>query len=784
MSTSSKPVDEAASQAGTAASATATASAAPTVAVTVTATAPETEATSRPDAAPATNDQPNEPETIATPARRSPSKVERTQSSMGDGKRVYDIPTLMSIGRRLGSKSDPVVLNLMPDGATATSPAVPAGRRRGESVLKEKSLNRHSRGCSGSSTGSSTYQDNVRRASHRVPSRQPSHPPHGTLAQSNAGFAKFLKEHTSPKHQRVTAGGRIVPFEIDMKAAAPEFLLPGRKRDEGSSRARSQSASGPRFPPPKGGPSRPRPGQERTITPDSNAFRPKAIPVGGSSAYDSTTPAQAAVHSQAGSKAQPSTPGHAQAQSQGQGRARTMTFPNPAAPLFQPSSESSQAASAFGVGGSSGIANGNEQPTWPVGTSFAGMSQPPPPPIIPTMYNINPPNCTAPLAGMGVPALYGVPPGPPMLPAVMPTAGTTLPAPPLLQPWASQQALEEATKEYDNLNKELEDLDRYLAIRFQIDPTAKRILVEQRMELVEKKNAARAARDWIEQTLEISAKHGAPTTTGDQQISPQMSQPPAPPPPDTLHTAAQGPVSPVASWLPGFMPNGLGPFPSPNGFVPSVPTPNMFLHPYQPLAPTYPAFAGFAPPLSPLALDGKQCVVKGPEATDALTAAVPPFAVPPGQLAAVDHEKPWERSPENAPPEIMHVYRNLEDAVRRGADLEPHLQQLSQAIATLKHKQSVIQRQRTASRDIAKDCIATAPPPPGPRHAGEEQKAPPLSRADNKEKVQSEAPSRKPSGSHSIEHKRRFRGRKRIAAKQEGSQASRSGNRQYRCIWV
>lgn len=27
---------------------------------------------------------------------------------------------------------------------------------------------------------------------------------------SEVGFARFLKEHTSPKHQRVTAGGRIM----------------------------------------------------------------------------------------------------------------------------------------------------------------------------------------------------------------------------------------------------------------------------------------------------------------------------------------------------------------------------------------------------------------------------------------------------------------------------------------------------------------------------------------------------------------------------------------------
>ncbi|CAG8909266.1 unnamed protein product [Penicillium egyptiacum] len=47
------------------------------------------------------------------------------------------------------------------------------------------------------------------------------------FSTSDAGFAQFLKKHTSPKHQRVTAGGRIVPMEpprpphLDGSSAAP-----------------------------------------------------------------------------------------------------------------------------------------------------------------------------------------------------------------------------------------------------------------------------------------------------------------------------------------------------------------------------------------------------------------------------------------------------------------------------------------------------------------------------------------------------------------------------------
>ena len=55
------------------------------------------------------------------------------------------------------------------------------------------------------------------------PQRQPYNAPEDGLAQRHAGFAKFLKEHASPTHHRVTAGGRIVPMETN--PAPPQFKL-------------------------------------------------------------------------------------------------------------------------------------------------------------------------------------------------------------------------------------------------------------------------------------------------------------------------------------------------------------------------------------------------------------------------------------------------------------------------------------------------------------------------------------------------------------------------------
>ena len=43
------------------------------------------------------------------------------------------------------------------------------------------------------------------------PVRQPMNPPEYLEEQHHAGFIRFLKQHASPSHHRVTAGGRIVP---------------------------------------------------------------------------------------------------------------------------------------------------------------------------------------------------------------------------------------------------------------------------------------------------------------------------------------------------------------------------------------------------------------------------------------------------------------------------------------------------------------------------------------------------------------------------------------------
>lgn len=66
------------------------------------------------------------------------------------------------------------------------------------------------------------YQGN--RGMMKNPERQPTVPPTEPRAQKDDGFAKFLKKHSSPTHQRVTTGGRIVPME--QQPRPPFFSLP------------------------------------------------------------------------------------------------------------------------------------------------------------------------------------------------------------------------------------------------------------------------------------------------------------------------------------------------------------------------------------------------------------------------------------------------------------------------------------------------------------------------------------------------------------------------------
>ena len=76
------------------------------------------------------------------------------------------------------------------------------------------------------------------------PFRQPHAPPETSILQRHDGFARFLKQHASPPHHRVTAGGRIVPAGPSSPPPMLDFgSLNGLLRDGPATARSSQKES-------------------------------------------------------------------------------------------------------------------------------------------------------------------------------------------------------------------------------------------------------------------------------------------------------------------------------------------------------------------------------------------------------------------------------------------------------------------------------------------------------------------------------------------------------------
>lgn len=82
--------------------------------------------------------------------------------------------------------------------------------KQSRSISSEQLVNRPSRL---SSFSHKLENASVRETYSTYPSRHPHEPPGSTLSQSSLGFARFLEDHTSPRHQRVTASGQVIPTE-------------------------------------------------------------------------------------------------------------------------------------------------------------------------------------------------------------------------------------------------------------------------------------------------------------------------------------------------------------------------------------------------------------------------------------------------------------------------------------------------------------------------------------------------------------------------------------------
>ncbi|KAL8953518.1 MAG: hypothetical protein Q9222_000620 [Ikaeria aurantiellina] len=135
--------------------------------------------------------------------------------------RVYSIATLL----KLGQMKLPAHIELRVNPAALTESIF----RFASSGLRSKqheSLRHRVQTQSSHVTGRSTRSEEeaIYDGSFARPLRQPINPPEASLIQKHAGFARFLKQHASPPHHRVTAGGRIVP--AGPLSPPPMMLLP------------------------------------------------------------------------------------------------------------------------------------------------------------------------------------------------------------------------------------------------------------------------------------------------------------------------------------------------------------------------------------------------------------------------------------------------------------------------------------------------------------------------------------------------------------------------------
>ncbi|KAM5454792.1 hypothetical protein MaudCBS49596_002089 [Microsporum audouinii] len=412
--------------------------------------------------------------------------------------RKYDIETLLNIGKQLGKTDGPKRLNV--------SSLYGSGRRSlgsGSYVLREKSIN-HTRTSTNMSMDSEASYHTSQSTFVQFPTRQPKNAPEGNTAQTNEGFARFLKEHASPKHHRVTAGGRIVPMTIRTSPTS-EFTL-AAKAEEPANRQNmdpSHSIKSTKEDEPKPDSGTLRRYRTRTIA-DGNGRSEtgrrrdsvisqisKETNTAGTAQYQ--TPVISASVT-----ANPTTPGQAgglnfipNLGNQGmdgisisQGQVDQTGFPFPNLQQYYSQSGISVPASDQAQGASqaqfmSPVCNIGPYPT-PPGLGMLNLAQ---------LYQ---------LQGAINPYVGPMTPGVNIAQTIAPATDTR----------SLSNMFENAIQEFETVSTQLSNLDRYMAVHtWDIDPASKKILVIQRMELVTKLDAARVLKENLETILRSGASN-------------------------------------------------------------------------------------------------------------------------------------------------------------------------------------------------------------------------------------------------------------------------------------
>ena len=520
-----------------------------------------------------------------------------------------------------------------------------------------------------SSAASNNSETDFPRVNVQHPVRQPKHAPEGTLAQTHEGFKRFLKEHSSPKHHRVTAGGRIVPMDDPRRTPAPEFKLPiGLQSKEG---AKASTDENPRT--------------ERLAQETSKVEIGRSREADGR--FDGTD--NAPFETRTGRMRSLSMPG----------ATRTTLAPNVetacaqehlnprekhsvAAPAQNKQLQLSAEASPFTPTYANFEGNGQLPPADPQGQPPASIPQSEP--LTQAPHALNPPQLGNPTG------IYQAPPvvGPQSMP-FHPFNGQQWPnqvpnvlnIPPTGAFPSCIKTLEEATEEFNNVSSQLSSLDRYLAIHtWDIDAPTKKALVAQRIDLVHKLDTARQLKEYIESAPPFLRPGGMAECHGGEPVQqsqypgtfPGVQAPPfaqniaqnAPIPGpmfpsiiDFQHTAPPPPVfsAPAISaqfMMPNSFNNGYESHPTGYGFNYQQPLQNTWI-------PEAMARSGYGASTNGASISERQFSES---------------SAPREEIKMTSLIKPRH-------PEVAKVYRKVEEAERRGESVWPYMEELAMAIA-------------------------------------------------------------------------------------------------------
>lgn len=532
-------------------------------------------------------------------------------------------------------------------------------RRRG-GVLREKSNSQPNNESQSvpSSEGQHSGTSNLKH-----PYRQPVHAPEGHIAQYRAGFLKFLKEHASPKHQRVTAGGRVVP--MNPIPPPPEFKAlqnnPCRSRKPSNETQQPQVDKDDVFHPTQShhipqmvSPPGPTQLSETPSTTDPIIFdKDQAV-----TALPSTTDYYPSTTTTSEDQAHSFLP-------------PMLQYVNPKA-LLQTEQPST--------------GDMDEHTTYPILT-YSGDQIVPTPQVfpeikqqaLPSMYpstqfvsGPSVPNMTMPSTSLG------------QIPGPYSTTNNDVPFN-LHDAFASQvpefpdpKALETATRDFHKISETLRDLDKYMALHtFSIDPKEKKARVEQRKGLVIELDTARTKKEHWESLANEGSFSGQNVFAQglypfhnflgsyDTSTSPNVIA-------SDHNTDNSVPTS-------GALINGLTALHQRNE-LPSTATSIEYI----PEGPS-----GYLQNIGPW---GK-------------TAANAPISM---QSFPAQRYNNWESSTDRTPPELMRIYSNIENAAAFGSNLTPHLEELARTVVELQRRSTFVQNtQKFTSNESHTGVIST-----------------------------------------------------------------------------